>query len=69
MNVVITGEGRIDNQSINGKTPVGIVKLSKKYEKSVITIVGSSRLELDKIYESGINLVLEKAMRAYMLRR
>ncbi|MGL5191013.1 MAG: glycerate kinase [Cetobacterium sp.] len=58
-NLVITGEGRIDNQSINGKAPVGIAKLSKKHGKPVIAIVGSSSLELDKIYESGIDLVLD----------
>lgn len=57
--LIITGEGRIDNQSINGKAPVGIARLSKKYGKPVIAIVGSSSLELDKIYESGIDLVLD----------
>ena len=57
--LIITGEGRIDNQSINGKTPIGIAKISKKYEKSVIAIVGSSSKELDLIYQNGIDLVLD----------
>lgn len=57
--LIITGEGRIDNQSINGKAPIGIAKISKKYEKSVIAVVGSSSKELDLIYQNGIDLVLD----------
>lgn len=57
--LVITGEGRIDNQSICGKAPVGIAKLAKKYNIPVIAIVGSSARNLEKIYENGIDLVLD----------
>lgn len=57
--LIITGEGRIDNQSINGKAPIGIAKMAKKYGKSVIAIVGSSSKELDLIYQNGIDLVLD----------
>ena len=56
--MIITGEGLIDNQSINGKAPIGRAKISKKYEKSVIAVVGSSSKELDLIYQNGIDLVL-----------
>lgn len=34
--VVIVGEGKLDNQSKNGKAPVGIAKIAKKYNKRVI---------------------------------
>lgn len=57
--LVITGEGRIDNQSINGKAPVGIAKIAKEFSIPVIAIVGSSDRNLDDIYESGIDLVLD----------
>lgn len=57
--LVITGEGRIDNQSVNGKAPVGIAKTAKKYGIPVIAIVGSSDRDLHDIYESGIDLVLD----------
>lgn len=57
--LVITGEGRIDNQSIHGKAPVGIAKMAKKYGIPVIAIVGSSDRNLGKVYESGIDLVLD----------
>ena len=46
VDLIITGEGKIDYQSINGKAPFGISKLAKKYNKKVIALCG--KLELDK---------------------
>lgn len=57
--LVITGEGRIDNQSVCGKAPVGIAKLAKKYSIPVIAVVGSSARNLEEIYKNGIDLVLD----------
>lgn len=57
--LIITGEGRIDNQSVNGKAPIGIARIAKKYGLPVIAIVGSSALQLDDIYQNGIDLVLD----------
>ncbi|WP_208559907.1 glycerate kinase [Marinilactibacillus kalidii] len=56
--LVITGEGKLDAQSINGKVPVGIAKLAKKYQKPVIAVVGSRDRDISKVYEAGIDLVL-----------
>ncbi len=39
--LVITGEGRIDSQSIHGKVPIGVANVAKKYHKPVIGIAGS----------------------------
>ena len=39
--IVITGEGRLDGQTVFGKAPVGVAKLAKKYEKKVIAFAGS----------------------------
>jgi glycerate kinase len=39
--LVVTGEGRLDSQSINGKVPVGVANVAKKYHKPVIGIAGS----------------------------
>ena len=39
--VLITGEGRIDGQSLNGKGPVEVARLAKKYEKEAIAFAGS----------------------------
>lgn len=54
----ITGEGRMDNQSIHGKAPVGIAKLAKAANVPVAAIVASRAEDLSKVYEAGIDLVL-----------
>lgn len=38
--LVITGEGRLDGQSIMGKAPIGVARLAKKYNKKVIAFSG-----------------------------
>lgn len=38
--IIVTGEGRLDSQSVMGKAPVGIAKLAKKYGKKVIAFSG-----------------------------
>lgn len=53
--LVITGEGRIDSQTIMGKTPVGIAKLSKKYDKKVIAISGIVENEAVVVNDYGID--------------
>jgi glycerate kinase len=40
--VVITGEGRLDTQTLSGKGPAGIATLARKYRKRVFAIVGES---------------------------
>jgi glycerate kinase len=56
---VITGEGRLDDQSLRGKAPVGIATRAKKFRLPVIAIVGSLNMEPDKATRAGFNLVLE----------
>jgi len=38
---VITGEGRLDNQTVMGKAPIGVAKMAKKYNATVIALAGS----------------------------
>jgi len=57
--LVITGEGKIDGQSLQGKAPIGVAKLAKKHHLPVIAIVGSADYDLSKVYNEGIDLVLE----------
>jgi glycerate kinase len=38
--VVITGEGSLDRQTLEGKTPVGVARLARKLGKPVFAIVG-----------------------------
>jgi glycerate kinase len=53
--LVITGEGRIDGQTISGKTPIGVAKAAKQYHIPVIGIAGSISEDSDIVLEHGID--------------
>lgn len=53
--LVITGEGRLDGQSYMGKAPVGVAKLSKKYQKTVIAFSGCVTPDAVLCNEHGID--------------
>lgn len=55
--LVITGEGRIDSQSINGKVPIGVARVAKRYNKPVIAIGGSLTQDVDVVFEHGLDAV------------
>lgn len=55
--LVITGEGEINYQTVNGKLPVGVAKTAKKYDVPVIAVVGSIGKDADRVYEYGIDSV------------
>lgn len=55
--LVITGEGRIDGQTIHGKTPIGVAKLAKQFNKPVIAIAGCLREDYEVVYNAGIDAV------------
>ena len=52
-NLVITGEGSLDRQTLEGKTPAGVARLARKLGKPVFAIVGraSEDRELREIFE------------------
>jgi glycerate kinase len=39
--IVVTGEGRLDGQTVFGKAPIGVAKLAKKYGKPVLAFAGT----------------------------
>ncbi|WP_426551626.1 glycerate kinase [Bacillus pumilus] len=53
--LVITGEGRIDQQTIYGKTPIGVAKAAKQYHLPVIAIAGSLSKDSAVVHEHGID--------------
>ncbi len=55
--LVITGEGKIDKQTLNGKTISGISKMAKKYQVPVIVITGKIGEDIDDIYNMGVNAI------------
>ena len=58
VDLVITGEGNMDEQSAAGKAPVGVARRAKRYGKPVVAVVGGRAVNLDTVYERGIDLVL-----------
>ncbi|WNC72572.1 glycerate kinase [Thalassotalea psychrophila] len=55
--LVITGEGRIDSQTVFGKTPIGVADVAKQHNCPVIVIAGSVRDDYDVVFEHGIDAV------------
>ncbi|MEZ2583954.1 glycerate 2-kinase [Kluyvera intermedia] len=55
--LVVTGEGRLDSQSIHGKVPVGVASVAKKYHKPVIGIAGSLTRDVGIVHQYGIDSV------------
>ncbi len=53
--IVITGEGKIDRQTIYGKTPIGVAKSAKKYGLPVIAFAGNIDSDSKVVYENGID--------------
>jgi glycerate kinase len=57
--LVITGEGSLDRQTLEGKTPAGVVRLARKLGKRVFAIVGRASRDrdvrelFDGVYELG----------------
>ena len=56
--LVITGEGNMDEQSAAGKAPVGVARRAKRHGKPVVAVVGGRADNLDAVYEQGVDLVL-----------
>lgn len=61
--LIITGEGRIDGQSLRGKAPLGIAARAEKYHVPVIAVVGSIGNNIDAVYECGIKAVFSTGRR------
>ena len=56
-NFVITGEGKIDGQTIFGKTPIGVAKTAKRHNVQVIAIAGNVSSDSEVVHEHGIDAV------------
>lgn len=56
--LVITGEGMIDSQTIYGKTPIGVAKAAKKFHIPVIAMGGGISDDASVVYEHGIDALM-----------
>ncbi len=56
---MITGEGRLDSQSVNGKVPVGVARIAKKYQLPVVAVTGALGDDIDEVYQHGIDCAFD----------
>lgn len=51
--LVITGEGSLDEQSLGGKAPVGVARLAAEAAVPVVAVCGTSSLSGDQLHAAG----------------
>jgi len=61
--LVVTGEGRIDGQTVNGKTPMGVAQVARRHGKPVVAIGGSLANDADAVHAHGIEVVVAAVAR------
>jgi glycerate kinase len=52
--LVITGEGSLDDQSLSGKAPIGVARAAARVGVPVVAVAGRSRLTLEQLRSAGI---------------
>lgn len=71
--IVVTGEGRLDGQTVMGKAPIGVAKIAKKYGKPVLGFAGCVTRDAVVCNDEGLDaffpilqgvVTLEEAMKA-----
>jgi glycerate kinase len=55
--VVLTGEGKSDAQTANGKVPFGVAKLAKEYDKPVLLFSGAIDESAYELHDIGIDYI------------
>ncbi|MBQ8317034.1 MAG: glycerate kinase [Lachnospiraceae bacterium] len=53
--IVVTGEGRLDGQTVFGKAPIGVANIAKKYDKTVLAFAGAVTPDATACNEHGID--------------
>lgn len=56
--LVITGEGQVDFQTVHGKTPYGVARVALAHSVPVIVLAGSVGNGVDNLYEHGVTAVV-----------
>lgn len=56
--LVLTGEGKLDSQSLYGKGPIGLARLAKKYGVPCVAFAGMSEGDFSRVEEEGLLAIL-----------
>ena len=59
VDLVITGEGKLDAQTIYGKTPIGVAKIARQFGVPVIAIAGGIEGNPAELYHAGITAMVD----------
>ncbi|HEY3983004.1 glycerate kinase [Cedecea sp.] len=65
--LVITGEGRIDSQTIHGKTPIGVARVAKRFNVPVIALAGGMTTDYGVVHQHGLDAVFSVLNRVQTL--
>ncbi|RED07188.1 glycerate kinase [Ectopseudomonas oleovorans] len=52
--LAVTGEGRLDGQTLRGKTPAGVLRLAQRHGVPVVAVAGSLGEGYDALYQQGL---------------
>jgi glycerate kinase len=55
--VIFTGEGKLDSQSLRGKVVIGVARRAKMQGKPVVAVVGGADLGMESVYEEGVKAI------------
>lgn len=55
--VIFTGEGKIDSQSLRGKVVIGVARRAAKLGKKVVAVVGGADYDVDAAYGEGVTAI------------
>jgi glycerate kinase len=55
--MVISGEGRFDSQSLRGKVVIGVARRAKKHGVPVVAIVGDIGCDIESAYDEGVSAI------------
>jgi glycerate kinase len=55
--MIISGEGKIDSQSLRGKVIHGVAKRAKKHNIPLVAVVGDIGDDIEKIYDEGVSAI------------
>lgn len=65
--LIITGEGKIDHQTLYGKVVAGIARLARKHHKPCIAICGVSELSMEDMKSMGLTDIISMSGGAFTL--
>lgn len=67
--LVITGEGRFDAQTLRGKTPLGVARVAKRHGVPVLVLAGTLGEGYEQLYAHGIDAAFALASGPMSLER